>query len=144
MKLLISSFVIMLAFVSCKPEISKVVEQRYPDGSPQLERFFKGEGSKKELVKEILYWPNKNKKIEGSYQDSLREGKWTAWFENGIKWSEGNYSKGIDDGDKKVWRETGKLIYSGKFKKGIKVGTWKFYDEKGVLAQEVDYDKKKK
>lgn len=139
-----SAFVVLVSLTACKPQISKVVEQRYPDGTPQLERFFKGEGAKKELVKEVLYWPNKNKKIEGAYQDSLRDGLWIAWFENGNKWSEGYYVKGVDDGPKKVWYESGQLFYSGQFNKGKKVGVWKVYDEKGVLAQEIDYDKKSK
>ena len=127
--------------VACKPQLTKVVEQKFPDGSPQLERFYKETGSKKELVKEVLYWPNKNKKIEGSYQDSLRDGHWMAWFENGNKWSEGNYIRGVEDGLKNVWYETGKLFYTGQFKQGKKVGVWKIYDEKGTLAQEINYDK---
>ncbi len=139
----IISILLIAMMVSCKPQVTKVVEQKYPDGSPQLERFFKGE-EKKELVKEILYWPNKTKKIEGSYKDSLRDGLWTAWFENGKKWSEGTYIKGVEDGDKNVWYESGQLFYSGKFKLGNKIGIWKIYDEKGAIAQEIDYDKDRK
>ena len=135
------SFFVLL--VSCKPQVTKVVEQKYPDGSPQLERFFKGDEKNKELVKEILYWPNKTKKIEGSYKDSLRDGVWTAWFENGKKWSEGSYIKGVEDGNKSVWYESGQLFYAGKFTMGKKVGIWKIYDEKGNLVQEIDYDKEK-
>jgi antitoxin component YwqK of YwqJK toxin-antitoxin module len=136
------TLIAFVALASCKHQVTKVVEQRYPDGSPHLERHYKGEGVKKELVKEVLYWPNSKKKIEGAYKDSLRDGQWMAWFENGNKWSEGNYIKGVEDGAKNVWYESGQLFYSGKFKNGKKVGVWKIYDEKGKLAQEIDYDKK--
>jgi antitoxin component YwqK of YwqJK toxin-antitoxin module len=139
---LVFAIILIISMGSCKQQLTKVVEQKYPDGSPQLERYFKEDGQKKELVKEVLYWPNKTKKIEGGYQDSLRDGRWTAWFENGNKWSEGNYIKGVEDGLKNVWYESGKLFYSGQFKNGKKIGIWKIYDEKGVLAQEIDYDKK--
>lgn len=136
--------IVLVILVSCKQPLTKVVEQKYPDGSPQLERFFKEDGNKRELVKEVLYWPNKNKKIEGSYADSLRDGHWIAWFENGKKWSEGYYIKGVEDGPKNVWYETGQLFYTGQFKNGKKVGVWKIYDERGTLAQEVNYDKQHK
>ncbi len=126
---------------SCKQELTKVVEEKYPDGSPQLERYYKEKGDKKELVKEIIYWSSKKKKIEGTYKNTQREGHWMAWFENGNPWSEGYYINGIEDGPKNVWHESGKIMYSGQYKLGKKVGTWKFYDEKGVLATEKDYDK---
>ncbi len=126
---------------ACKSKLEKVVEKSFPNGKPEIEKYYSSEGDKKVLAKEIVYWPSEKKKIEGSYKNDQRDGKWTAWFENGNKWSEGNYINGIDDGEKSVWYENGQVFYKGQFKMGIKVGIWKIYNETGKLTQEINYDK---
>lgn len=138
---LILAICIALFISACKPKLEKVVEKTYPNGKPEIEKYYAKEGDKKVLAKEIIYWPSEKKKIEGSYKNEQRDGKWTAWFENGNKWSEGSYVNGIDDGEKTVWYENGQIFYNGQFKMGNKVGVWKIYDETGKLVQEINYDK---
>lgn len=140
---ILTSIILIFFFASCKPKLEKVVEKTYPNGKPEIEKYYAKEGDKKVLAKEIVYWPNEKKKIEGSYKTDQRDGKWTAWFENGNKWSEGSYVNGIDDGEKTVWYENGQIFYKGLFKMGVKIGIWKIYDEKGKLVQEINYDEKK-
>lgn len=134
--------IISLTFYSCGPKIEKVIEKTYPDGKPEVEKHYIKEGDNRILQKEIIYWPNEKKKIEGSFNEEQRDGHWIAWFENGNKWSEGYYIKGIEDGEKRVWHENGNVFFEGQYKMGVKVGIWKVFDEAGNLVQEINYDEK--
>ncbi len=129
---------------SCGSKIEKVIEKSYPNGKPEIERHYIKEGGEKILQKEIFYWSNEKKKIEGSFKEEQRDGHWIAWFENGNKWSEGYYIKGIEDGEKRVWHENGNIFFEGQYKMGVKVGHWKVFDEAGNLVQEINYDEKNK
>lgn len=135
--LLISAFFLQ----SCGPKIEKVIEKKYPNGKPEIEKHYLIEGDTKILQKEIVYWPDEKKKIEGSFKQEERDGHWIAWFENGNKWSEGYYINGIEDGEKRVWHENGNVFFEGQYKMGVKVGIWKVFDEAGNLIQESNYDK---
>ena len=50
---------------------------------------------------------NGNKKLEGSYKNGKKNGKWTVWYENGQKWSEINYKNGKLDELWTQWNENG-------------------------------------
>lgn len=119
----------------------KVVEKKYPNGKPEIEKYYsKDENDNRYLSKEVTYWPNSEKKIEGTYnKEQNRDGYWVAYHENGNKWSEGSYVDGVDDGRKTVWYENGQIYYQGNYKMGKQAGVWKFYDENGVLIREEDY-----
>jgi len=136
-------YLILLLVVlgACSTPLVEVVEETYEDGSPKKISFYKNFKKDKILVKEILYYPNKNKKLEGEYKDMKRDGKWTYWYENGNKWSEGHYKMGVDNGVKTVWYENGEKYYEGKTKDGERVGVWLFWDEDKHVAKEIDYDK---
>lgn len=125
---------------ACSTKLVEVVEESYEDGSPKKVLYYKNFEENKTLVKQILYYPNKNKQLEGGFKNMKREGKWTYWYENGNKWSEGNYKEGVDNGLKTVWYENGEKYYEGKMKDGNRVGVWKFWDKDKHLAKEIDYD----
>ena len=125
---------------SCKTGPRKVVEETYPDGSPKVVKYFNDTPHGKELVKEISFYPNNKKKVEGEYKDSLRTGTWVSFYENGNKWSEGKYVAGISDGPRITYYENGKKRYEGQYKKGDRSGNWRFYKENGDLEKQVDYD----
>ena len=63
----------------------------------------------KETEKHVEYWPNGQKKEEGTLKDGEQDGKWSHWYENGQKWHEGTYKDGEmiketywdEDGNKK-------------------------------------------
>ena len=138
-------YVYLIAFifilVSCNKR-QKVVEETYEGGSPKVEKYYEGEGANKELVKEVTYYPNKQKQLEGDYKDSKRDGNWVYYYDNGNKWSEGTFHNGLYDGNSTTYFENGAKRYDGLYKAGKKIGIWKFYDEtSGKQIREVDFDK---
>ena len=141
---LMSRYWIIFLFLlgSCSAELTEVTEEYHEDGSPKKVVYFKNFEKNKTLVKEIRYYPNGNKQIEGEYNDMRRQGKWTYWYENGNKWSEGHYKLGVEHGSKTVWYENGEKYYEGKVKDGDRVGIWRFWDENSGLVKEIDYNKK--
>jgi antitoxin component YwqK of YwqJK toxin-antitoxin module len=140
MKKYIYLTVLLVIFASCNRK-QKVVEETYSGGAPKVEKYYVGEGTDKELVKEVRYYANKNVQLEGEYKDSKRDGDWVYYYENGNKWSEGSYVNGLDDGKRVTYYETGKKRYEGDYKEGKRVGMWKFYDENGKTLKEIDYEK---
>ncbi len=78
-------------------------------------------------------------KIEGQKKDSLRDGVWYSYFENGNKWSETTYKKGLKEGPTLVNYPNGKLFYKGQYKNDKKTGHWIFYKEDGSVDYEENY-----
>ena len=76
--------------------------------------------SKKE--KHIEYWPNGQKKEEGTYKDGKKDGLWTYWYENGRKRSEGTFKDGelkrITDWDFYTGVKKNETHFSGVDRKG--------------------------
>ncbi len=137
---ILSAFLLLIFLFSCKEKLKKVVKETFPDGKPKKEQFFSTEG-KENLVKEIEYHPNHKKKMEGGFTDNLRNGLWTAWFEDGKKWSEGYFKNGMNDSLRTVYHPNGKKYYEGSYKMDKRIGIWKFWDESGRLVKEMDFDK---
>ena len=48
--------------------------------------------------KHIKYYPNGNKKEEGTFKDGKKDGLWTWWYENGQKKKEVTYKDGKQEG----------------------------------------------
>ena len=61
---------------------------------------------------------NGNKKLEGSYKNGKKNGKWTVWYENGQKWSEINYKNGKLDELWTQWNENGQKKTETTYKDG--------------------------
>jgi antitoxin component YwqK of YwqJK toxin-antitoxin module len=137
LKILIFSLVILI-MTSCKRQHT-IIEAAWSDGSPKRICVYFGSGDSRELLKETTYYMDRQKEMEGSYKDNLRDGQWTVWYKNGNKWSEGFFKKGLNDGKRTTWYETGKIRYEAWYRDGIKVGKWRFFDEKGNLQFEKTY-----
>jgi antitoxin component YwqK of YwqJK toxin-antitoxin module len=133
------SIAVLFFIIACHKK-SEVVESRWPNGSPKIVKVYEGSGKSKKLVKEIGYYQNKKKYVEGEVKgDSIKDGKWTVWYENGNIWSEGYFKNNKPEGLRIVYYENGKVRYKGKFKDGKPVGTWSFWDEKGTLVNKHQY-----
>jgi len=133
-------FILLIGIVACKPRPeNRVVEESWPSGREKTVRFYRENGDKKELSREILYYENGQKKQEGEYRNGERHGKWAHWYENGNLWSEGEFKNNLSHGYRKVYHPNGKLYYEGKFKDDKQTGTWKFYDEEGRFIKEETY-----
>lgn len=129
---------LVLIFTACRSE-HRVVEETNPDGSPKRVCIYKGEGTSRELIRETTYYPNGKPQMEGSYQNSRRNGKWTYWHENGNLWSEGIFADGKAEGKRTTYFSNGKVQYEGNYKMDMRVGIWRFFDENGRMLKEVDY-----
>jgi len=129
---------LMFSMSACHFE-NKVVEEKYPNGSPKRVCTYLGNGENRQMIKEITYYPNKQAQMEGGYKEKKRDGKWTYWYQNGKVWSEGLFVKGKSDGKRTTYYESGKVRYEGFYKEDLRVGKWRFFDENGRLLQEVDY-----
>jgi antitoxin component YwqK of YwqJK toxin-antitoxin module len=127
-------------FTSCTMKPFEVVEETYPSGTPKTVKYYKNE-SKEILLSEINYYEDGAKKMEGSYENGERSGKWSYWYPNDKLWSQGVYKDGKENGLKTVWHSNGQKYYEGNTKDDKRIGIWKFWNDKGELLKEEDYDK---
>lgn len=134
--------IIPVILYSCGPKLQERTAEIYPDGKPKRVQFMAGIGEGSYIAKEVFYYQDGHKKLEGTYnKDGKKHGKWIYWREDGKLWSEGYFYDGKDDGLRKTWHENGQKHYQGKYDKGERIGLWRFWDESGKLVKEIDYDK---
>ncbi len=136
-KIVLISLLALLAF-GCGQK--KVVESTYDNGNPRVIKYFHKKAGNLVLDREVVFYENKQKKMEGEYKDAQRNGPWKAWYENGIIWSEGEYKDGKRNGMGIAYHENGKKYIEGMYRDDIRVGAWRFYDTIGVLTKEVNFD----
>ena len=129
---------LIIASFACN-RAREVVTESYPDGSKQIVLYYKK--SEKLPFKEIQYYQDGKKKMEGTFKEGKRDGKWFYWYPDGKLWTEGNYEMEIEQGYKVVYHENGQKYYEGNFKDGSRVGVWKFYDTTGALIKQIEYGK---
>jgi len=118
----------------------KVVEATYENGNPRIVKYYNKKSGELVLNREIVYYENKQKKMEGPYKEHQRDGEWKAWYENGTLWSEGEYKDGKRNGPGIAYHENGKKYIEGLYRDDRRVGSWRFYDTTGVLVKEVNFD----
>jgi antitoxin component YwqK of YwqJK toxin-antitoxin module len=92
--------------------------------------------SNSEIYRE--FYPDSALKIEGRQVNGQREGKWTSYYPNGLKWSETTFRAGVKDGPTITYYESGIMRYSGQYYNDYKTGIWQFYNEEGKLDKTVD------
>lgn len=135
---LIQLFIVVL-LVSCSSMPYEVVEERFSNGAPKVIKYYKSE-SKEVLLREIQFYNDSSKYMEGSYKEGRRDGTWTAWYQNGNVWSTGKYKDGQEHGKKTVYHENGRKYYEGMVMDEQRQGTWTFWDESGEVIKTIDYD----
>ena len=126
----------MLFLASCTAQLTEKVMVSYPNGQPQVVRYFDKHNN---CVKESEYYESGQVKMEGGMKDGKMEGKWKAYFPDWRVQSIGFFSNGLRTGEATVWQENGNLYQEGFYKEGKHCGKWKFYDEQGNLLKEVDF-----
>lgn len=140
----------IIAVASCKhkpidPDDTRpgrIVTELYADSVPKAVIFYKLDENGKmtdEKIREVNYYPNKQKYVEANYKDGLKDGEWKSYREDGKLWSEHHYVQGKEDGDYKTYHENGKLFIDGHYKDGKEVGTWIFYDKNGTVRKRINY-----
>lgn len=129
----------LFLLVSCTNREIRIVEERWPDGSEKIVRYYNK--SNYQLCREERFYQNGNKQMQGTFKNGKKDGVWYFWYENGQLWSEGEFENGLSHGYRKVYHPNSQLYYEGEFHKGETVGTWKFYDEHGRLIKKVIFKK---
>jgi antitoxin component YwqK of YwqJK toxin-antitoxin module len=136
---LLFALVVILAINSgCSGK--EVVESAYENGNPRVVRYYHESRGNLILDREIVFYENTQKKMEGRYKDELRDGKWKAWYENGTPWSVGEYRNGKRDGISIAYHKNGNKYIEGNYRADIRVGNWRFYDTTGAMTKEVNFD----
>jgi antitoxin component YwqK of YwqJK toxin-antitoxin module len=92
-----------------------------------------------EMYHDVTYYEDGVVKMEGNMIDGKKEGKWMAFFEDGMPWSETYFENGISVGPTTAWHSSGKKYYEGNYKDGKRSGNWKFFNEDGTLEKEENY-----
>ena len=123
-------------FASCSGQLTEKVEVSFPNGQPQIVRYY---NKHDKCVKETEYYQSGQVKMEGGMKGEKRDGEWKAYFPDGRVQSEGTFVDGLRTGKATVWQANGNLLQEGFYKEGKHVGKWKYYDEMGDLVKEVDY-----
>ena len=133
-------YIALLATITFGCSEKKVVESTYKNGNPRDVKYYHKKAGELILEREVVYYENKQKKMEGGYKDLLRNGQWKAWYENGSLWSEGEYKEGKRNGLGIAYHENGKKYIEGMYRDDTRVGAWRFYDTTGMLLKEVNFD----
>jgi len=133
-------FIALIAAFAFGCTEKKVVESTYENGNPRVEKYYKKKGDNLILQREVVFYENKQKKMEGTFKDDLRNGEWKAWYEDGTLWSEGEYKDGKRDGLGIAYHENGTKYIEGMYSNDTRIGAWRFYDTTGVLIKEVNFD----
>ena len=85
-KILLITMLAVIAF-SCTQK--KVIEATYENGNPRIVKYYHEKAGNLVLDRELVYYVNKQVKIDGEYKNEQRDGQWKAWYEDGTIWSEG-------------------------------------------------------
>lgn len=140
MKLRITSTLLMIVvFLACKPQNGKLVTEQYEGNTSKVVKEFVINKGDTTFTKEIQFYPNGQKHLEGSLVDGKRDSTWTTWREDGKLWSQATYRNGLEHGVSVAYHPTGAKYYEGRFYNGQRVGVWRFYDETGKEVNSRDF-----
>lgn len=129
----------LLLFTACTEPTTEKVEESYPDGAKKVVYVYQGEGNNAVRVGQKEYFPDGQLRVEGDLKDNKREGVWTAYYDDGTKWSQNTYKAGKKEGPGKAWFKNGNVRFEGKYVNDEKKGTWNYYDESGALAKTLEH-----
>jgi antitoxin component YwqK of YwqJK toxin-antitoxin module len=99
----------VLVIAGCNGRTVKTTVASFSDGSPKHVCYYHIKGNDSSLVKESYYYQNKNLRLQGQYvNDSVPDGDWTGWYDNGQMMFTGHFIDGIRVGNWKIWGFNGK------------------------------------
>jgi len=139
-------FILLIAVAACTNESAPVQVQSdegevlsYFNDSITPKVVWKYNNSDSTDITASHFYKNGKLRMKGQIFNGVRNGKWTAWDDQGRMLSTGNYIDGIENGMWTVWFPDGVKRYDGLFKDGKRSGVWKFYDDQGLLLKEIEY-----
>jgi TonB family protein len=102
----------------------------YPEEKPKYRIEMDKEGRKH--GKETWWHPNSRVKYEATNRHGLRDGRFTAWFQDGGKWYEGFEHRGRPESTLTYWHPNGHMKSQALYRDGIQLER-KDWDENGRL-----------
>ena len=84
-------------------------------------------------------WENGNKMLEGSFKNSIKDGRWMEWFENGQPEKRYTYRYGQKHGYWAEWHNNGLLSVEGSYIDGKEDGLWSTWYRTGQKEKIVNY-----
>ena len=123
----------------CFGQIHEFAEEFYKNGIPKVTNTYKESREKLELVKQVSWYDNGQKKKEETYKVGGKNGKWTEWHWNGQKRSETTYKDGKLNGLWKEWFDNGQQRTIGTFKVSLRIGKWTEWFDNGQKSKELTY-----
>lgn len=109
----------------------KEVQSRWGNGEPMTVYYYRTRGDGRDLVKSEVYNEDGQILEQTHFQDNMKNGAYTQWFENGEVSLEAKYINGRKQGRYVRYREDGTVRCEGNLKDGR--GDLEFLDEYGNL-----------
>jgi len=114
-----------------KLELQKQIIDIFPSGQEKALVFvLKNNPSK--IVKEIHFYKNGKKQVEGTLKDKQRHGRWTFWYDNGEIWSEGVFKNGKSEGLFSIYNRDGSIKIKSNYQNGKKIKESYFENKKCI------------
>lgn len=108
----------------------------WEDGLPKVVRLNALDDGQKIAVREIHYYPDGEKYLEGPLSNNKRHGLWKSYYKNGSLWSEGTFQNGVRHGKGVVYHANGNKYAEGDYLNGKRSGEWKWWNENGKSIDE--------
>ncbi len=80
-----------------------------------------------------VWYPNRQPKMKGQYDEGNRVGRFVWWHENGLKQGEGVFVDGEKTGHWTWWHDSGRKSIEGRFEDDAEVGVWTWWNEDGSV-----------
>jgi len=112
-------------------ELKKQIVEILPSGQEKAIVFFT-QTEVPQLVKEVHFYANGRKQVEGTLKNKQRHGKWTFWYDNGKVWSEGLFINGKSEGLFSVFNKDGSIKIKSYYKNGEKIRESYFENQKCI------------
>lgn len=109
----------------------------WDNGRPKMIRLYAEVAGELEAIREIHYYSDGSKNLEGPLLNGEREGLWKSWYEDGTLWSEGNFANGKRQGQAVVYHPNGLKMIEGQYHNNERTGMWRSWDEDGNLINEI-------
>ncbi len=75
--------------------------------------------------------PEGRRREEGVFRNGREQGVWTRWLGNGHRLEEGEYRNGVRHGRWTFWHENGRKAREGEYREGVESGRWERWNVRG-------------
>jgi len=115
-----------------------LVEDFYPDGQIQMTGIYKSIRPDNKDGRFTYWYEDGIKQMECNYSDNRLHGVLKEWYASGLHESYQEFSNGIPNGEYTTWREDGSLNLKARYYKGEKHGNFQSYYPNGQMTRD-DY-----